>query len=289
MDKYKEFLNKKVFGVKMLYVALVVVVILGLVAWKMKNAGTGAGADTADTADTADAAAGDTGVDDVPTTVTPSDSSQGIGSGGVSTGGVTTDPVYTPPAAQLSNDTWMRMGIDWLIKQGVPSDQATMALQAYLAGDQLSYDQGQLRERVIAQFGLPPEIPQSGGTANKPTTPKPPPKVTPGTQKPPLNFKTTASINTYGEIAQKFYGSTNDRYIDLLQAHNLKLGHAGPFKVGTTVFVPAKSEPHYFTATKTTRTLGAIAAKNGTSIGVIKELNDKTHFPVAVGHKVRVA
>lgn len=288
MDKYKEFLNKKVFGVKMLYVALAVALLLGFVAWKMKRAGVDAGADPTDTEPTA----GDEGVgNDVPTTVTPSDSSLGIGGGGVSTGGSTTDPVYTPPtvAEPLTNDTWMRMGIDWLIKQGVPSDQATMALQAYLAGDQLSFEQGKLRERVITQFGLPPEIPQSGGTANKPTTPKPPPKVTPGTQKPPLNFKTTASINTYGEIAKKFYGSSNDRYIDLLQAHNMKLGHAGPFKVGSVVFVPAKSEPHYFTATKTVRTLAAIAAKNGTSQAVVKELNDKTHFPVAVGHKVRVA
>lgn len=286
MDKLKAFMNRKILGVKVLYLALVLVVVLGFVAWKMKSAGVDAGAIDTPADETAPEDVGN----DVPTTVTPTDSSLGIGSGGSSAGGITTDPVYTPPVVPEAptNDTWMRQGIDWLIKQGVPSDQATAALQAYLAGDQLSFDQGKLRERVIQQFGLPPEIPPSGGTANKPTTPKAPPKVTPQTQKPPLNYKTTATINTYGEIAKHFYGSSADRYVDLLQAANLRLGHSGPFKVGTTVFVPAKTEPHYYTAKKGHTTLAQIAAANGTSQGVIKELNDKTHFPVKVGAKVRV-
>jgi LysM repeat protein len=285
MDKYKELLNRKVFGVKVLYLALLFVAVLAFVAYKMKNAGVDAGAqDSTDTP--ADDTTGDLGTDG-GALVTPTNSSLGI----PSSNGTTTNPVYTPPATPEAptNDTWMRMGIDWLIKQGVPSDQATGALQAYLAGDQLSYEQGKLRERVITQFGLPPEIPQSGGTANKPTTPKPPPKVTPGIQKPPTTFVTTASINTLTEIAQKFYGSSNDRYVDLLQAHNMNIGRHGPYKVGTRVYVPVKSEPRYFTATKSKRTLGAIAAASGVSTAVIKELNDKTHFPVAVGHKVRVA
>jgi LysM repeat protein len=296
VDKFNAFMQRKVFGIKVLYIVAVLVVLLGFVAWKMKSAGPPADQieDTGET-DTA----GDTGTTlfpdadgtgtvssggtggTVPDTGTGTGTDTGGGTG-TSTGG---DGGFVEPE---TNDSWARKAILFLTQNGSTVQTASSAIQKYLAGDQLSYAEGVLRDKAVGKYGLPPDLPPLGGTATKPTTAT---KVT--KHVPPAVHKVTgAGDNTYGEIAKLYYGSSADQWVDLLQANNKSLGHAAPaggFKKGTNVWVPPKTNPRYYTATKSVRTLAQIAAKNGITQYQLKELNDKTHFPVAAGKKVRVA
>lgn len=283
MGKFRELMQRKILGIKVLYLVAAFVVALLLVAWKMKSA-----------PDAEDEVPGededDAGADDplAPIERYPDTDGDGTVTTPVATPETPTTPVYDVPV-EATNETWARTAISWLRQNGGTPESAATAIQKYLAGDALSYAEGQLRDKAINQFGYPPDIPISGGTQNKPVTTAKPPTVTPQTQKPPLVFNTTASINTFGEMAKKFYGSNADRYIDLIQAANTSKPHAGPFKVGTPFFIPAKREPKYYTAKRGYLTAASIAAANGISQASLKELNDNMKFPVTAGKKVRVA
>lgn len=280
---WKALTEKKVFGVPVLYIAALFVVILAVVAWRMQSASEPAAEESAEEL----AATGDEEIPDVdysslatPGTVTVS-----------SPTGVTTTPLPD------DNDRWMRRAIEWLAAQGMATaDQATIAIQKYLAGDQLSYEEGKLRDAAIGQFGLPPEIPISGGTAPPPTpttdTPTPTPTTpTPAKYVPPgWHVVTGKSDDGYQEIAKLWYGSAANDRVDLIQAYNTTLPHQGPLKVGTRVWIPKYSPPKYIIAKKGMLTASEIIAKNPPlHLKMLYELNDGMKFPVKAGTKVRVA
>jgi hypothetical protein len=175
----------------------------------------------------------------------------------------------------------MNKGITYLGTQGFAAGVSQEALSAYINGNQLTFDQGQLRDKVIAQYGLPPDPPTPGGTAApKPTRQGNPPLV---------HTVQGTSDDSYHEITKIYYGREDSEAIDLVQSKNPNLGHAGgAWAKGTKVNVPAYTPPVYFVATKSIRTLAQIAAKNGVSQYSITEMNDGMKFPVAVGKKVRV-
>jgi hypothetical protein len=269
MDKFNGILQRKILGVKVLYLAAVFVVALVAVAWRMKSSTGGPDEPIGDTVD-------DTATD--ASTAYPDTD----GTGTVTT--VTTGNTTTVTQVD-NNETWSRRAIEWLIAQGTSPDKATTSIQKYINAEQLSYDEGQLRDKAVAQFGLPPEIPISGGTLAKPATAAPVVK----SYKPPAVHKVTGSSdNTYTELAKLYYGSSADKYVDLIQAHN-SLKHSGEFKVGTNVFIPAKTEPRYYKAVAGKVTAEKIAAANGLSTRALRELNDAMKFPVKVGTQVRVA
>jgi hypothetical protein len=283
MGKVAEFFNRKVFGVKVLYLAAVVVAVLVFFAWKMKPATEPSEED----AGTGDAATGEE-----PSQPTFSAVGEGGGAGGV-VGGV-----------EDTNDMWGRRAIEWLIGQGKGIDKSTIAIQKYLNGDALSDDEAALKDLAVGQFGLPPEIPQSGGTQTDPVTPP----IDPGTgsgggsstaQHIPPGYHTVKGSNEgYQSIAKMWYGSTDDKWVDLIQGWNkydkrdgkTPLPHSGPLPVGAKLWIPAKKEPVYATAKKGLQAESDFIKKYPPlHQKMLQEFNDGMHFPVPVGTKVRVA
>lgn len=283
MDKLKELMGRKIAGIPVLYIVALFVVILAVVAWRMKPT-QDVDEVPADGAEDAAAAGDEVAGDPVPTFVAnPAPAYAG--------GTAYPDPNAT--AAPDDNDRWMRRGIEWLAGQGhATADQATIALQKYIAGDQLSIAEGKLRDLVITQFGLPPEIPISGGTEQPAPTPTPTP--TPAPKKyiaPGYHTVTGKGDDSYTDMARLFYGRTDNAAVDLIQSYNISHGHAGPFPVGARFWIPKYAPPKYVTARKGMQTAQEIIRKNPplNSAKMLAELNDGMKFPVKIGTKVRVA
>lgn len=293
MDKLRELWGKKVGPVPVPVIALVLVAVLAFAAWRMKKP-AGVQPDELETAADDEAAANneETAEDRIPSFVA---NPPATGSPVPDTGG---------QIGQVDdNDQWMRRSIEWLAGQGhATADQATIAMQKYIAGDQLSIAEGHLRDLAIAHFGLPPELPESGGTTPPvvttptPTTPTPttPKPTTPAPKKyiaPGYHTVSGSSDDSYTDMARLFYGRTDNASIDLIQSYNVTKGHEGPFPKGTRFWIPAWHAPVYIKATSTMRTSAQIIAKNQplNSEAMLRELNDGMKFPVAVGTKVRVA
>ncbi len=258
-------LKKKVAGVPVIYPAVAFVGVLVFFAWRMK------GADVE----------GDNPVDEDGEPVDDDMDYSKLASNGTVTVSQGSDPATVTPIVVETNTTWMNKGITYLATQGYGAGESQEALAAYINGNQLTFDQGKLRDAVIKQYGLPPEPPTPGGTSDpKPTRQGNPPLV---------HTVQGSSDNSYNEIAQIYYGRKDSVAIDLLQSKNSNLGHAGgAWAKGTKVNVPVYSPPVYFTATSSVRTMAQIAAKHGISQAVLEDLNDGMKFPVAVGKKVRV-
>src|SRR6185436_2945490 len=161
---FEEFAKKKVVGVPVLYLAAAAVVILGIVAWRMKPTATDetAGVDPADgTAGTDDEANGLAGMDDPY--------------GGFNTTGTVVVQPTAPSgndatAAFESNDEWARAGAEWLVAQNKSTGtEASGALNKYLSGDNLTFDEGALVNAVIKEKGQPPDpITQIGSVGEQP-------------------------------------------------------------------------------------------------------------------------
>lgn len=72
----------------------------------------------------------------------------------------------TTTFAPETQDAWIRRGVQYLTGLGVRADVAQAALTKYVNGDGLTYDEGKYRDQVVAQNGVPPELPTSiGATA----------------------------------------------------------------------------------------------------------------------------
>lgn len=287
MESIKALMSKKVAGIPVIYIVGLFVAILAVVAWRMKPAAD-------------------------PAVETPVDA------GGTGEGDVTGDPAYpggaptfvaNPAPGYLSPDAnqgpssiddnlkWQRRSIEWLVGNGHASvDQATLALQKYLAGDHLSVNEGKLRDLAISHFGLPPELPTSGGTDEPtPTLPVvPSPPVTPVTTIPP-RFHTVkgGSDNTWTKLVKIYYNRTDNESIDYLQSWNVRSGapHQGTIPTGTKIWVPIYQNPRWIKATATMRTAADIIKKNQplNSTAMLMELNDGMKFPVKIGTRVRVS
>lgn len=274
-------MQKKVMGVPVLYLVAGFVIVLALVAWRMKP-GAGVTPDPAeDTGAAPDAGGGLTegGEGAIPPFVAnPSPGYGGVAIPDPNASGGTPD----------DNDKWLRRAVEWLAGQDhATADAATGAIQKYLAGDQLSVAEGQLRDLAIRQFGLPPEIPQSGGTAAPvtptPTTPKK--YIAPG-----YHTVSGPEDDSYTDMARLFYGRGDNAAVDLIQSFNPTKGHEGPFPVGTRFWIPPYTAPKYITATASVRTSAQIVARNPPlTAAMLKEFNDGMKFPVKAGTKVRVA
>jgi hypothetical protein len=191
--------------------------------------------------------------------------------------------IVTSPSEPVSdtNQAWSLRAIQYLIdKKLAPPGDAQSAIVAYLAGGDLTYDQGQLRDTAIIGVGLPPE---PLGTIGSTGTP---PALRQFTAFPGVHMVKGPNDNGYTAILNLYYGGRHDGFA-LLREANPSLGIGGPFPVGTKINVPAWTDPVYYTATSSTRTLAAIAAKNGISTQQLQELN-LISFPVTAGTKVRV-
>lgn len=274
---FEEFSHKKILGVPALYLTAGAVVILGVVAWRLKPTPDTTSADTTTTDTT-----GDTGDGSAPT-LAGSDYS---GLGATDAGLTVTAPTVSDTTANVAipdNDAWVSQGVQWLVAQNkATSITALQALTNFVNGGDSTYAQGLLVNAWSDHAGPPPDpLTQVGKVGAQPA--KRQFSSFPGTHK-----VMGSSDNTYTELAQLYYGTTANDAIDLLQAHNTSLGHSGPFPVGTVVNIPLKTAKKYYTATTATHTLASIAAKNGISQQALTEYNDTIKFPVKPGTKVRV-
>jgi hypothetical protein len=273
MDKFHEFMQRKVLGIPVLYLAGGFVVILGIVAWKLKPTTAGA-VDTS----TTDTSGSDTSGGLAPT-ANPYDTLNPDGDGTVTV--VQQSGTATDTTTVKTNSDWVVDGTAWLIANinGVTGTQAQAALQKYIDGESRTYDEENWVNAWIKEGGLPPD----GVTAGSGTIGGAP------AQKQFSNFPGTHTVkgsndNDYKKIANLYYGHSDQATFDLVQAANPQLGETGPFAVGSRINVPAYHTPVYYTVTATSMTASQVASKNGISVYQVAALNN-VNPNTAVWHK----
>lgn len=273
-----EILKKRVLGVPVLYLAGVAVLILAYVAWKMKA-----------TTDITDGGADVTG-DPSAASDLPSEGDDPYGS--LATQGTVTvvqqPAVTTPEPEEKSNEVWAKKGAEWIVGHPTPEVNpsgaaAIAALNHFLQGEDLSYDETQIVNAVIREWGQPPE----GVTVTgKVTTDKPAQRqfsVFPGT-----HTVKGSNDNTYAKLAGLYYGSASVDNINLIAGNNP--GREGSMlSVGTPVKIPLKRPPRYIKATNSMKNAPDIAKKNGITVAQLWAYNPGKAFPVPVGTSVRIS
>lgn len=228
------FLSRKVFGVPAVYLAGGFVAILAVLAWRMKpSAQDSTTPDAASAAsDGADlAASGPVLADGTVYPTMPSGSVTG-----------TPAPAETDPelANQSipTNDAWLVKGVAFLIQKGYGPGDAQAALQLYLDGSALSYDQGVMRDLVIKEYGIPPTPPQIGSTAAQPARTQGP--------VPRLHVVKNANEDSLAELAMLYYGRNDAFAISAIQKATENAGLGGRtsgFEVGTAIYIPLLPSP----------------------------------------------
>lgn len=265
---FKALLNKKVVGVPVLYLAGAFVAILAVVAWRMKPAPEAAVTDP-----DADDTALDPALDDYA----------GLATNGTVTvvqGGTSAEE----ESKKETNDDWERAAVAFLISEKLATaGEAQTAINKYLEGADLSYDEGRLRDAAVTKLGIPPEKMSTVGTVG----------LAPA-QRQFNNFPGTHTVknvndNTAGKLAQLYYGNSDTAHALKIAANNSGLGPLGvTYNVGTVVKIPRWENPRYYTITKTTQWPSQVAAKNGMSVEAFTFFNPGLVAPYKVGSKVRV-
>lgn len=164
-------LRKRVLGVPVIYLAAGFVVIIAIYAWKAKAS---APAETGQADNVGpDAEDADNGVGTLVGTSGGTSYVDGSGTATVPDGTVVATNTTVPSSSNSSitdNSAWMSAGVQFLISKGYGAGDAQSALQTYLAGNDMTYDQGVMRDIVIKEYGLPPDGAQIGNTAPKPVS-----------------------------------------------------------------------------------------------------------------------
>jgi hypothetical protein len=268
------FMRRKVAGVPVVYLLGGVAVILAVLAYRMKDT-------TSQDAPDPEALEVEAAGEDALLAGTGDTSGYDAF---VANGSITAAPPETDAAEKPdpTNEGWIKLGTEWLATQGVSGGAAQRALTLYVQGEQLTFEQGVWRDKVIVKFGAPPESISPGPTSGAPVAP-----AQRQGNPPLLHVVKGENDNAFKELTQLYYGKADNATIDFLQAAN-GLGSTGPFAVGTKVTIPRYAAPKYYTSTKTTDTASEIARKNGISTTALAHLNDGMKFPVKSGTKVRV-
>lgn len=275
---FKSLASKKVFNIPVLYIAGAAVLVLAYFAWKMK---TSSNTDTTGVDATADGA-----------TTTAADAVASGDYSGLNTQGTVTvvqgATTADAGAVKPTNEDWARSAVTWLISnKKATATQAQAAVDHYLSGNDLSYDESVMIDAVIASkdIGQPPEKVAIGNVGNAPLA-----------QKQFSNFPGTHTVkgsndNTAGKLATLYYGNSGADYTNLITANNAVLGPSTTtYTVGTVVRIPAWHTPKYYTVTGASDTRASqVAAKNGTYATTIAGLNPGVSEPYKKGQKLRVS
>lgn len=168
MEKVSAFLNRKILGIKVLYLIAVGVVGLAVAAYVIKpkdaeidevsDVSADGGAGAVDAAGGA-SASGAAEVSDTAAIAYPTPPSGTV---------IVQQPGPSPSdgavnESVLSNTEWLTRGTSFLVSNKVGGTTAQTALSTYLAGGQLSVVQRSYVDMVIAEYGLPPQ-----GTEGRP-------------------------------------------------------------------------------------------------------------------------
>jgi hypothetical protein len=271
MASFQELAQKKVAGIPVLYLAGAFVAILAIVAWKMKPSVK------EDPAPDDESAAAD------------SDPTDGAGdySGLATQGTVTVVQGTQQPeeAVKATNEDWERSAVDYLVESNLATpSEAQNAINKYLAGSELTFDEGKLKDAAIRKLKLPPEPLATIGTVGTAPAQK---------QAGALPGKHTvkgSNDNTPTKLAQLYYGYSTSPYVLTIAAANSKLGTAATnYTPGTVVSIPKYYPPRYHKVTSSTRWPSQVAKKNGVSYAQVTALNPSLSTPYKVGASVRVA
>lgn len=148
MDKITAFLNRKVLGVKMLYLVAVGVLILAayaVYAWRTDSLDSAV--DEADTDDDSEDSESTSGA--YPSTT-------------LSASDYDSDTSTDTDVATYTNDEWQAEAIAYLQSANLATAlEAQKAVEVYLDGSNGTYKQKQLINKVIAAIGTPPNIPST--------------------------------------------------------------------------------------------------------------------------------
>lgn len=158
------FFGRKIGGIPVLYLVGGFVVVLVVIAWRMKPS-TVASEDAATQPEFAS--------DTIRTeSIYPP----------LPLGTVTAPPqgtgATTPDSGNASIETntdWLKAGVEFLVSKNESPGAAQAALTAYLDGEDLSADQARMRDLAIKEYGLPPDPGSVGKTL--PDTPAPDPNT----------------------------------------------------------------------------------------------------------------
>lgn len=273
--KFSELSQKKVAGIPVLYLAAAAVAILAVVAWRMK-----ALPDVEELPD--DAAAPEDGT-------APALAGSGSAYDGLETNGTVTvvqppvTPAADPNASIPDNQTWVSKAVQYLVKNNrATGGVALTAMTKFVNGDNLSFDEGELRDAAVKELGPPPDsLVTIGTTGAKPARKQV--KVFPGT-----HTVEGPNDDSFAKIAAIEYGASSGDSIELIAAANPGRGGTA-IPVKTPIKVPLNRPPRYFTATKTKRNAPDIAKIHAISVAQLWALNPGMSFPVSVGTKVRVS
>lgn len=286
MNSIMEFMRRKVFGVPVGVLALLFAGGLLYMAIRMRPA-----PEPEPDADLEDTPAGDPdGLDQPVFAATP----------------VIYQPSGIPSVAATpqedNNELWGRRAIEWLIGNGVSVGDAQTVISRYLAGENLSAGQGEIRDRAVKHFGLPPETIDYGKTR----PPQPEPKNHPPARRQgnPPTWHTVKGVNDNNpaELAQLYYGTRSREAVLRIKATApaMRFGQESRrrkggkswevevYPVGTRIYIPASYAPKWYRATAANRDKFSIARRNGTTAAKVEELNPGLNFPVKKGTRVRV-
>lgn len=276
---FNDLAQKKVLGVPVLYLAAGFVTILAIVAWRLKPS---ADENTPGT-NPEDAEAGADGGQTTGQLAGTSDPYGGFDTNGTVV--VQPTPSEATPGAQPTNDTWLGQAIPYVASMlKISSGTVQVGLNKYLNGSDLSYDEGRMRDAAIDKFGPPPEGTTGFGQV--------------GTQPAQKQFSTFpgkhvvkgSNDNTPMKLAGLYYGTADWTHANFIAAHNVTLGPpATTYTAGTTVVIPAYTQPRYYTVPKGITTFSQVAAKNGTTKQALQGLNPTFTEPFPAGMKIRVA
>lgn len=277
---FNELAQKKVLGIPVLYLGAGFVTILAIIAWRLKPAAdtNTPGTNPADSTAGADGEGQTTG--QLAGTTSPYD--------GYDTNGtvvVAPQPSTSTPGAQPTNENWLGQAVPYVAAQlHLSSGDVQAGLSKYLNGDDLTYDQGRMRDAAIDKFGLPPE--GTAGFGQVGTQPA---------QKQFANFPgkhvvKNGNDNTSGKLAQLYYNNSDWAHSSFIAAHNASLGPTNTtYPAGTTVVIPDYTRPHYYTVPRGVTTFAQVAAKNGTTSQIVQLYNPQASQPLKVNQVLRVA
>jgi hypothetical protein len=270
---FKELASKKVAGIPVLYLAGAFVVILAVVAYRMKST---SGVDATDTSNPEDAGAV-AGESDAAT-----DYSSLATTGTVTVVQSAQNDVQT---AVYTNSDWSRDAIAYLVSEkNVSGVEAQVAVNKFFDGSDLSYEEKQWIDACIVKLKAPPDGVGSVGIIG----------TQPGQKQfsvfPGKHTVKNTNDNSPSKLAALYYGSGAIEKARLIAGANSALGAPGvTYAPGTVVTIPAYHEPVFYKVTGVNDTTAKkVAAKNGISEATVRILNTGHSEPYAKGSSVRI-